>query len=119
MSVLLVSADLATTSKVQGAAGAAGVPLVVAMSPAAVVDRLSANEVQLVLLDLNSSIVDPAEIMSALGEKREELTVLAFGPHVQTARLEAAQQAGCAAVFPNGQFFSQAATILQHYLQAN
>jgi hypothetical protein len=43
-------------------------------------------------------------------------TIIAFGPHVHEALLDAATQAGCDEVFSRGQFFAQLDEIISRNL---
>jgi hypothetical protein len=44
-------------------------------------------------------------------------TVIAFGPHVQTARLDEAREAGCDDVFPRSKFSASLTHILTQALR--
>lgn len=115
MSAILLSSDLACSSKVSGAASQAGFSLAVAMSPAALLDK--AAGCRLVLLDLNSPGVDPGELVPELRALQPPPDVIvAFGPHVHELKLNAARDAECDEVLTRGQFHNQQAELLRRYL---
>jgi hypothetical protein len=114
MPVILLSADLATSSKVSGAAARQAIPFSVAMT----VDRLSALAASapgpLVLLDLTFANLSVAEVvaeMRALANPPQ--AIVAFGPHVHEAKLAEAAEAGCDQVMSRGQFYANVDEILQ------
>ena len=108
MSVLLFTTDLMTSSKVDAAARRQGVTLVTVASGTALLEKAGEAGAALVILDLNSPGVDPADLVSKLrGLSAPPRSILAFGPHVHEAKLEAARAAGCDAVISRGQFHAQ------------
>ena len=112
MNVLLLSNDLMTQSKVGDACRVAGIEFKSALTVERLLELISATTV--VVLDLAMQNYDVAEAVSKLRSSAvPPRAILAFGPHVHEARLQAASDAGCDAVFARGQFFAQAATILQ------
>jgi CheY-like chemotaxis protein len=107
MAVVLFTTDLMCSSRVTGTPGA---EVRVAMSPT---DLLAAAGQALVILDLESPGADPAELMPRLRALNPPpVKVIAFGPHVHTARLQAARDAGCDEVLTRGQFYAQLREIL-------
>ena len=104
MNLILLSSDLITQSKVAGAAQALGLMSVVASNIGRLLE--AAGEPAIVVLDLATQGYDPADVVSQLRKlPHTPLAILAFGPHVHEARLKAAVDAGCDAVFARGQFF--------------
>jgi CheY-like chemotaxis protein len=63
-----------------------------------------------VVIDLETPGVDIADLVVAI-RPQGDLRVVAFGPHVHAARLEAARAAGCDAVLSRGQVSSQPALL--------
>jgi len=113
MAAILLCPDLLFSSRVAAAGERAGVSVVTALGPAALIDRLSEFPGSLVILDLGQSGLDIAAIvlqLRALPHGPRE--IVAFGPHVQSERLEAARAAGCDHVLSRGQFNSQIDEIL-------
>jgi CheY-like chemotaxis protein len=71
----------------------------------------------LVVLDLSSGNVSPAEIVARLHNmSNPPAGIVAVGPHVHEARLAAARDAGCDEVLTRGQFNAQMDAILQRWL---
>jgi hypothetical protein len=102
--VLLFSSDLMLISSAGGAAAALGFPF---RSVSSIEDLIAKSTPTTILcVDLGSSIVDPLLI----SEQLPTLTArsgIAFGPHVHTAKLDQARQAGFAKVMSRGQFVSR------------
>ena len=120
MTAILLSSDLFFSSRVTGAGTAAGVPVATAGSGEQVVEKITQAAagdapVKLVVLDLTSPACDVAAIVPAVRGAAEGIDIVAFGPHVQTARLEAAQAAGCDAVLTRGQFDRELPALLARY----
>ena len=113
MSALLLTTDLATSSKVAGAATRQGVPLAVAMSVEALCDKAAAGTWDLVILDLGVAGLDLLTLVPRLRAlSNPPRAILAFGPHVHEALLAAAREAGCDTVVSRGQFHVQVDRIL-------
>jgi DNA-binding NarL/FixJ family response regulator len=111
MRVVLLSADLMIQSKVNGALSSAGIAMQTAMSAAKLLEMETSGAV--VVLDLTAPGMDPAELVAQLrGSLTPPASILAFGPHVQEAQLEAATAAGCDGVFHRGRFLANAAAIV-------
>ena len=105
MLVLLVSTDLMLISSVGGAAQMAGHRFLNETRP----DQLEPllQEAQTLLcLDLNSMATE-WESLVALTAPDVKKRAIAFGPHVHTARLQAAAEAGLGTVVSRGQFVSK------------
>ena len=116
MAALLLSSDLMLSSKVAGAGQRSGVDVTTAMSVAALVDKAAASPTNLIILDLGTPGVDPAALVPQLrSHAQPPRAIVAFGPHVQTEKLEAAAAAGCDEVFSRGQFHALAEKILTRY----
>ncbi len=111
MAILLVSSDLMAASQLEGAARSVGQELIVATASRAE-QRAAGSCANLVVIDL-ASIDDCGALVRSLRSTLAEATrIVAFGPHVHTARLEMARAAGCDAVFTRGQFLQRAAQVL-------
>jgi DNA-binding response OmpR family regulator len=111
--ILLLSVDLVTQSRVESAASRSGVTVRTVSDAAALVATFDELPAQLVIVDLAMPSVNLAATVAELKSRREsQLTIMAFGPHVQEARLAAAEAAGCDEVLSRGQFFSQLDAIL-------
>ncbi len=105
--VYLLSEDLMTTSRIQGAAAGAGVEVVQAFNVDSMLQRLSAGADEarpLIIVDLQARGVDWTDSLRQLTSIGR---VLAFGPHVWKEQLDMAREAGCDRVLTNGEFYSQ------------
>lgn len=72
-----------------------------------------ADDIQYVIVDLATRSGAVIGLMEACGEKCPAATVLAFGPHVQVARLEKARDAGIPTVITRGQFDRALSTLFE------
>ena len=102
MKALLFCGDLFFSSRVSPTAERAGYDLQVAMNAADFAARLE-DDTKLVLVDLGSS-GDIGATVATVRQQAASAKIIAFGPHVQTGLLQAAQAAGCDSVMSNGQF---------------
>jgi hypothetical protein len=101
--LLAVTNDLMATAPIENAARQLALPC-----RAVAVGRLAGLElpasVSVAVLDLNG--VD--DVVAAVAAIREvagaEVPIVAFGPHVHEAKLQAASEAGCTKVLTRGQF---------------
>jgi CheY-like chemotaxis protein len=113
--ILLISPDLTIQSRVAAAAERGGGPAPRVCGGPDLVDSSEAASCRLVLLDLSAPGLDAAEVVAALRERLPEAArIVAFGPHVQKAKLDAARAAGCDAVISRGQFDRDLDAILQN-----
>lgn len=106
MSLLILTADLMFTSRVQMAARSVGKNATVAMSVHKAVEALAANDISTACVDLSAPGVDAVATLAALREasRVKPLRTIAYAPHVHEAKLAAAQEAGYDAVLTRGQF---------------
>jgi DNA-binding NtrC family response regulator len=82
----------------------------------AVIAACAATPVKLVAVDLGTAGIDvPALVQRLKGRTENVPAIVAYGPHVHEAALEAAKEAGCDAVVSRGQFMSQADAIFARY----
>jgi CheY-like chemotaxis protein len=109
--IVFLSDDLMFAPRVSGQARAAGWQLREAGSPSAALALVEAESPRLLIVDLETSGLDIAELISQLDQATRP-SVLAFGPHVHLARLESAREAGCDQVVSRGRFSSDLASLL-------
>ena len=109
MNVLLVTTDLLAASQFEGAASSAGAKLITA-SPKKAVEKVASTAAGVVVLELASPLGDVAALVGALKQLNPPPAVIAFGPHVQEAKLQAAADAGCDEVLTRGQFHRKPAS---------
>ena len=108
---LVVTTDLAVLAAAQGAAERAGVAFR-SVAPASAESAASESAPHAVAIDLSAPIGDITELVASLRAATPGARLVAFGPHVHEARLEAARNAGCDAVVSRGQFHRQAEVLL-------
>lgn len=109
---LFVSRDLLFAGKIQAAAEPQGMRVVQETDPAAIERVFQDEAVPIVFLDLNATSPTLPDVMSRLPEEPRPLTV-AFGPHVNTARLNEAREAGCDQVLPRSRFVKELPELLK------
>jgi AmiR/NasT family two-component response regulator len=112
--LLAVTNDLIAAAPIEQAARQQGVAWRVV--PAHRYDELDLDQLQLVVLDLNA-VDQVAEAVAELKATVGAATpIVAFGPHVHAAKLQAARDAGCAQVLTRGQFHGHAPEIIAQAL---
>ena len=115
MSIIYLTNDLMFSSRVTGAAQAAGVEVRVVGSIAGLLESLSNEDLRLVLMDLTLSGLDPTTALPEIRGASTNVTVIAYGPHVHEQKLAAANDAGCDFVLSKGQFSSSIANLIDKY----
>ena len=118
MQVHLLSSDLFYASQLQGIVQRLGMSLAQAATPAELLSRRSATNAgnDVVLIDLSTLDLVLDDLVSKLREgPSEPKAILAYGPHVATAKLAAARKAGCDRVLTRGQAKREIGDILQAY----
>jgi hypothetical protein len=103
--VLVVCSDLFFSTQVANMVRTAGFEAVLEMQAARAPGLLSSGCWAAAVVDMETSGVDLAGLIASLGPEPRP-RVVAFGPHVQTAKFEAAQAAGCDALLTRGQISS-------------
>ena len=113
MNVVLLSTDLVTMSRVQGAAAARCASLTTVSNLSAAVECCLATESTTLLIDLALPSLDVNGLVSELkATGARSPRIIAFGPHVHEEKLAAAKRAGCDVVVSRGQFFAQLESLL-------
>lgn len=108
MSILLICDDLIFPSRLQGTAAELGTELHVAPNAEAALRYAAEHCPRLVLMDLSTRDIDVRGTIERLRKlEHPPEKIVAFGPHVQTARLQAAAQAGADAVLTRGQLAAE------------
>ena len=113
---LLLSRDLFFSSRITGTASEMGCAVDVAGDAETAAARFRERAYRLVLIDLTLDI-DPARIVTPIREAGDTF-IVAFGPHVQTLRLDAARAAGCDEVLARSRFSAALPEILRERLLA-
>gem|GEM_PF-3461194 len=112
---LFISGDLMLGVQVLNALGAVCGDVQRAMSGRGLIERLTNQPVDVLVLDLEASDLDLDAIGELTRTTGKPLTV-AYAPHVATQRLQAAADAGFAAVLSRGQAASQLKAVLESVL---
>jgi CheY-like chemotaxis protein len=116
MSVVLLSGDLMSASRIEGAARLAGESYLMVGTVEAAVEACTTSPAALVLVDLTTrglDIVSLVERTKALAGAKP--TIIAYGPHVHEAVLVAAEAAGCDQVLSRGQFMLRVDALIAAY----
>lgn len=115
MAVVLLYGDLMGASRVEGAARLAGVEFRLVGNVDAAVAYCAEQSVSLVMVDLATAGLDVSSLIERLNGRDERPAIVAYGPHVHEAVLDAARAAGCDLVLSRGQFMGQADAIISRY----
>ncbi len=115
--VLLIANDLVFGTKVSGTAAEVGLQSVVLPDVDAAIEALGVDEAPstlAVIVDLFSSRGSDASGLKRLrAHCRSAARLIAYGPHVETERLDAAREAGCDEVMPRSKFSRILAELLR------
>ncbi len=101
--VVMLSGDLMFASRVKSAAQRAGIAFQLCGS----LPPGDLTSVAFVIVDLSTRSGVLPEIADQCADRCPDAKLIAYGPHVQVDRLEAARQAGIEMVMTNGQFDRQ------------
>lgn len=116
MSVVLLTNDLMTSSRIEAIAGHLGMQCKTALSVAALDERL-VEGTRLVVIDLSTAEMAPStvvpKIRTSLAARPQ---IVAFGPHVHGELLEEAETSGCDVVVSRGEFFARLPEMLSRGL---
>ena len=117
MFAILLSNDLLISSQVKAAATGRGWQVSTVGTVDDLPEQIRDGMPRLVLVDLSLPGLDVARVVGLVQEAEGRSgPVVAFGPHVQTARLTAAADAGCDRVLTRGQLIGRLGEILGDYL---
>ncbi len=119
-SIVLVTKDLFFVPTFRAAAEKLEAAVVVALSvDSDKLTELSAEEVSAWIIDLSSvSLEAIPSLVDRLSGQFPAAHRIAFGPHVQAARLAAAEHAGCQQVLSRGQISGQIDRLMVQWLSA-
>lgn len=116
---ILCTHDLMFYSQVTGAARSLGKNIISVRSVDDLLTRLAESPAKCLFLDL---MLPGLEVDRDIPRIRDAcvagLVIVAYGPHVQVARLEQAEAAGCDAVMPRSRFSSSLNALIEQYLPA-
>ncbi len=118
MTDLFLTTDLLFSSEVLAAASAQGLSLQTVSSTEQLLRRAADNPPRVVLVDLSLPGLDISQVVGQLRQlSAPPRAVVAYGPHVHTAKLEAAHRAGCDKVLSRGQLSRDMAEVLRELKQ--
>jgi len=106
-SVLMLSGDLMFASRVGTAARNAGL----AFQLSGALPDSDLSEVRLVIVDLSTRSSLLPNLVTECTQRCPNARLIAYGPHVQTEKLNEARQAGVKTVLTNNQFDRQLGTL--------
>jgi CheY-like chemotaxis protein len=112
---VLLSRDLFFTSKITGTAAALGYRVDTSADMQDAIERLTALGSSCLFVDLAMPDLQIGTLVDSLPAKKKPV-IVAFGAHVDAARLEEARTAGCDEVLPRSRFSSTLPDILKRYL---
>lgn len=110
MAVLAVVEDLLFRSKLETAARLMNVPL---QSASAAGVLPPGNSWTVVVVDLGVTRIDPLALVAELRRVAPHASLVAFGAHVDQARLDAARAAGYAHVLSHAELMARLPNVLQ------
>lgn len=111
--VLLVSGDLMFWARVRDAALRAGIPVARVDDETAMEKAFLTGSVARLLVDLEVRGLDPLPWAGRWKERPDPPFLVAYGSHVDGARLEAAEKAGFDLVIPRSRFHRQVEDLLR------
>jgi PleD family two-component response regulator len=112
--IIVAVDDLLFSSRIRNVAKGAGVDILFARSPEAIVDALHTTAATLVILDLNSAPVRPLEAVAAIkaDPALEHVRTIGFVSHVQSDLIAQAREAGVDRVMARSAFASDLPLLL-------
>lgn len=113
---VLLTTDLIFSTKVTGTARALGLEIAVAADVEQAAE-LCCGELQgCVFIDLGILDEEITSVVSRLRSAAGTVPIVAYGPHVDKARLDQARAAGCDEVLPRSKFSAELPDLLLRYL---
>ena len=112
---LLLTPNLLFSSMVTGTAAAIGQEVAVAGDLAEAVGLCRDRPTSYIIIDLSVTEPDIATIVAQLRDAAGAVPTIAYGSHVDKARLDEARAAGCDEVMPRSRFSSELPELLRRY----
>jgi CheY-like chemotaxis protein len=118
LTVIVLTSDLAVASYTRGAAEQAGADCITALDVASLLRRCAElPAAPLIVVNLETRGLAIQELMTSLADAPvTPSAVIAFGPHVHEAKLQAARDAGCQLVLSKGGFHAKAPELIAQFL---
>lgn len=114
---LLLTRDLMFTSKITSTAASLGLRIDTVSTVEQLQLRAAEAPPRVVFLDLNCPDFDPMLVVAAL-PRESRPRVIAFGSHVDEARLNEARAAGCDDVLPRSKFSATLPELLRQVFES-
>lgn len=111
--VLLICNDLIFSTKLFSTAKAVGVTVQGTRTLDALREKLAANPASLLIVDLNTTLLDPYAAIRVAKEQAAGSQIVAYLSHVQVELAAAAKEAGADTVLPRSAFSAKLPEILQ------
>jgi hypothetical protein len=112
--VLALVPELLTNMRVESGVQRLGGFLQIVETPDAFLRELSFGPPEIAVVDLSLDWVDLDQLVAAC--ERARVPLLAFGPHVDTGRLQRARRAGADFVYPRSRFLTDVSGTLREAL---
>lgn len=117
MTGVLLSDDLIDASRIVGATRAAGLDVKTARTVEQLLQLVGDQKPTCVVVDLHHPGLDVADLVRRSREPEGvAFRVVAYGSHVDAARLKAARTAGCQLVLPRSAFFERLPQEIESWL---
>ncbi len=112
---VLLTTNLLFSTMVTGTASAAGQEVAVAGNVSEAVELCRARPPAYIILDLGMAEIEIGPTVARLREAAGAVPAIAFGSHVDKARLDEAREAGCVEVLPRSKFSADLPNLLRRY----
>ena len=117
MAIVFLTTDLMSVSRINQAVRECGAMMTMVGTVDDVISQCQTGNVRLVLADLSASGCAIGELASRVRDSQSpDAAIVAFGPHVHVALLQAAHDAGCDEVITRGQFDAKAEEMIRRYV---
>ena len=115
---VLLTSDLIFSTKVTGTARALGLEIAVAADVEKAAELCRGEPPGCVFIDLDIPGLEITSVVSRLRSAAGTAPTVAYGSHVDKARLDQARSAGCDEVLPRSKFSAELPDLLRRYLGA-
>jgi CheY-like chemotaxis protein len=112
---VLLTTNLLFATMVTGTASALGQEVAVAGNLAEAVELCHARPSAFVIIDLGMAEIELETAVTRLREAAGAIPAIAYGSHVNRARLDEARAAGCNEVMPRSKFSAELPALLRRY----
>lgn len=115
--VVAMVRDFISSAKIRSTGEAVGTPVLIVDSVPALRTALTANPVQLLIVDMSMTSHDSILSISVAKTHRPKPKILAFVAHVQQELMQMAKQGGADTVMPRSKFSVDLPALLGEYAQ--